>query len=77
MEDLLPVFIDLKMIKCPLQPMRQKPGNICFPQVDEMCLKSQMAQPKPSSAMFVYGNLDSGPLHDLVDRCHHCDEVVT
>lgn len=39
MEDLLPVFIDLKMIKCPLQPMRQKAGSICFPQVDEMCLK--------------------------------------
>ena len=36
MEDLLPVFIDLKMIKkCPLRPMRQKAGSIRFLQVDE------------------------------------------
>lgn len=27
--------------------------------------------------MFVNGKLHSGPLHDLVDQCHHSDEVVT
>lgn len=64
MKDLLPVFIDLKIIKCPLQPMSKR-LTVLFPQVHEMCLKSHVAQMDPSSMMFVNGKLYSGSLHGL------------
>lgn len=52
MKDLLPVFRDIKNIKCPLRRMRKKRTTVRFPQVHEMCLKSHVARLDPFSMMF-------------------------